>query len=82
MRVTGTMVITLETGEKVLLLLAEDKIEQEELYQYLSVDAYKFKKEVSEEEPGIAFISAGFKIDDEVFWNDNYIPVPRWYDMN
>ncbi|RZL45557.1 MAG: hypothetical protein EOP00_17205 [Pedobacter sp.] len=82
MRIEGTMVITLETGEKALLLLAKNKIEQDELYQHLSVDAYKFKKEVSEEEPEIKFISAGFRNEDEVFWNENYIPVPKWYDMN
>ncbi|KQS40577.1 hypothetical protein [Pedobacter sp. Leaf194] len=83
MKVKGTLVITLETGEKALILLAENKSEQEKLYHYLSVDAYKFKSEISEEAPRIDFISAGYNDDDDqIIWEDNYIPVPKWYEKN
>lgn len=83
MKVKGTLVITLKSGEKALILLAENKSEQEKLYHHLSVDAYKFKNEISEEAPGIDYISAGFRGEgDQIIWEDNYIPVPKWYDKN
>jgi hypothetical protein len=34
----------LKTGENALILLAENKSEQEKLYHHLVVDAYRFKK--------------------------------------
>lgn len=83
MRVKGTVVITLKTGEKALILLTENKIEQTKLYHHLAIDAYQFKAELSEEEPNIKYISAGFKSDDdEIIWDDDYIAVPKWYDKN
>lgn len=83
MKVMATLVITLKSGEKVLILLAENKIEQEKLYHHLSIDAYKFKHEIAEEAPKIDYISAGYKGEDnEIIWEDNYIPVPKWFDKN
>ncbi|MGN8054914.1 hypothetical protein ACTJKN_01495 [Pedobacter sp. 22163] len=83
MRIKGSFIYTLKTGENALILLAENKIDQEKLYHYLTVDAYRFKKEIVQEEPGIKLISAGYKNEkDEVIWNHEYIPVPKWYDLN
>jgi hypothetical protein len=83
MRIKGSFIYTLKTGENALILLTENKIEQEKLYHYLMVDAYRFKKEIVQEEPGIELISAGYKNEkDELTWNHEYIPVPKWYDQN
>ncbi|WP_231459769.1 hypothetical protein [Pedobacter sp. Leaf132] len=83
MRIKGTVVITLKSGEKALILLTESKAEQFKLYQHLATDAYQFKNELSEEEPEIKYISSGFKTDEnEIIWDDNYIAVPNWYDKN
>jgi hypothetical protein len=83
MRVKGTFIYTLKTGENALILLTESKIDQDKLYHYLTVDAYQFKKEIVQEEPRIELISAGYKDEnDEVIWNHEYIPVPKWYDLN
>lgn len=83
MKVKGTFIYTLKTGENALILLTESKIEQDKLYHHLTVDAYQFKKEIVEEEPRIELISAGYKNEkDEIIWNLKYIPVPKWYDLN
>jgi hypothetical protein len=83
MKVKGTFIYTLKTGENALILLTESKIDQDKLYHYLMVDAYQFKKEIVQEEPRIELISAGYKNEnDEVIWNHEYIPVPKWYDLN
>jgi hypothetical protein len=83
MSVKGTFIYTLKTGENALILLAENKAEQEKLYHYLAVDAYRFKKEIVEEEPRIELISAGYRNEQgEILWSEEYIPVPKWYDLN
>ncbi|KQM72684.1 hypothetical protein ASE74_22705 [Pedobacter sp. Leaf216] len=83
MKVKGAFVYPLETGEKALILLAESKTDQDKLYHYLTIDAYKFKREIAEEEPNIGWISAGYKNEhNEITWNQEYIPVPKWYDLN
>lgn len=83
MRVKGTFIYTLKTGENALILLAENKIEQQKLYHYLTIDAYRFKKEIAEEEPRIELISAGYRNEKgEIFWSEEYIPVLKWYDNN
>ncbi|WP_316737464.1 hypothetical protein [Pedobacter aquatilis] len=83
MRIKGTVVITLKTGEKALILLTENETEQSKLYHHLAIDAYQFKNELSEEEPNIKYISTGYKTDNnEIIWDDNYIAVPNWYDKN
>jgi hypothetical protein len=83
MRIKGSFIYTLKTGENALILLTENKIDQDKLYHYLTVDAYRFKKEIVQEEPRIELISAGYKNEnDEVIWNNEYIPVPKWYDLN
>lgn len=83
MKVKGSMLITLKSGQKALILLAENKSEQEKLYHRLSIDAYKFKHEIAEAAPEIEYISAGYKTDNnEIIWEDNYIPVPNWYREN
>ncbi|MCZ4222097.1 hypothetical protein [Pedobacter rhodius] len=83
MKVKGSVVITLNSGEKALILIAKNKSEQEKLYHHLSIDAYQFKNEISEEAPKIAYISAGYKSEtNEIIWEDNYIPIPKWYDKN
>jgi len=83
MRIKGTFIYTLKTGENALILLAENKSEQEKLYHHLTVDAYRFKKEIVEEEPRIELISAGYRNEQgRIFWNEEYIPVPKWYDLN
>ncbi|WP_316799556.1 hypothetical protein [Pedobacter frigidisoli] len=43
MRVKGTIIHKLGTGEHVLILLAENKTEQQKLYHYLTIDAMQFK---------------------------------------
>ncbi|WP_316830184.1 hypothetical protein [Pedobacter aquatilis] len=83
MKVKGTLIITLKSGEKALILLAENQTEQQKLYHHLSVDAYRFKSEISEEIPKIDYISAGYRDhNSQIVWEDNYIPVPKWYDKN
>jgi len=83
MKVKDTFIYTLNTGENALILLTESKIEQDKLYHHLTIDAYRFKKEIVEEEPRIEVISAGYKNEkDEIIWNSEYIPVPKWYDLN
>ena len=83
MIVRGNMILTLKTGQKVLILLAENASEQEQLYHKLAVDAYSFKEQISIEIPGIELISAGYKTNDnELIWNDEYIPIPKWYNQN
>ena len=83
MRVKGTFIHQLKTGENALILLTENKIDQDKLYHYLTIDAYQFKKEIVEEEPRIELISAGYKNEnDEITWNQEYIPVPKWYELN
>jgi len=83
MKVKGAFIYTLNTGENALILLADNEIEQDKLYQYLAIDAYQFKKEIVEEEPRIVLISAGYKNENnEIIWNREYIPVPKWYDEN
>ncbi|WP_431295185.1 hypothetical protein [Pedobacter sp. P26] len=46
MKVKGAFIHTLKTGESALILLADNKIEQDKLYQHLAVDAYQFKKKL------------------------------------
>ncbi|WP_316825067.1 hypothetical protein [Pedobacter miscanthi] len=83
MKVKGTFIHKLKTGENALILLTGSKTEQEKLYHHLTVDAYQFKKDIVAEEPRIALISAGYKDEnDEVTWNEDYIPVPKWYEQN
>lgn len=83
MRIKGTFIHQLKTGENALILLAASKTEQDKLYQHLAVDPYQFKKELVEEEPRIELISAGYKNkNNEVTWNEEYIPVPKWYEQN
>jgi len=83
MILNGSMILTLKTGEKVLILLADNPVAQEELYHQLVVDAYYFKQEISTEIPDIELISAGYKTsDNELVWNDDYIPIPKWYSKN
>jgi hypothetical protein len=83
MIVKGNMILTLKTGQKVLILLADNPSAQEELYHQLVVDAYHFKREVSTEIPDIELISAGYKTsDNQLVWNDDYIPIPKWYSQN
>lgn len=83
MKVKGTSVYTLKTGEHALILVTENEEEQIKLYHYLSIDAYRFKKEVAEDHPAIEYISVGYvNNDNELVWNKKYIPVPKWYDMN
>ncbi|WP_293789925.1 hypothetical protein [uncultured Pedobacter sp.] len=83
MRVKGTFIHTLKTGENALILLAENKSEQEKLYHYLAIDAYRFKKEIAEEAPHIELISAGYKNEQgKIIWDEEYIPLPKWYDHN
>lgn len=83
MKVTGVIVISVAEGEKVLVLLAPSRSELDQLYNKLRIDAYQFKKEVSEHHADIKFISAGFKDENGEFqWNDEYIPVPKWYENN
>ncbi|MBC6110486.1 hypothetical protein ACFOG5_05045 [Pedobacter fastidiosus] len=83
MKVKETMIFTLKNGEKALILLAENEEEQEKLYHHLTVDAYKFKNEIAETEPRIDYISSGYRNEkDEVTWNNDYIPVPKWFEKN
>lgn len=83
MIVKGNMILTLKTGQKALILLADNPSAQEELYHQLVVDAYHFKREVSTEIPDIELISAGYKTsDNQLVWNDDYIPIPKWYSQN
>ena len=83
MVVTGTMVISIAEGQKVLVLLAPSHSEIDELYHQIRIDAYQFKKEISKLHTDIKFISAGFKDEeDELHWNDDYIPLPKWYENN
>lgn len=83
MNVKGTFIHRLKTGENVLILLTESKTEQDKLYHHLTVDAYQFKKEIVAEEPRIELISAGYKDENnEITWNQQYIPVPKWYELN
>lgn len=83
MVVTGTIVISTTEGEKVLVLLARSAEELDQLYHQLRIDAYQFKKEVAKHHADIKFISAGFRDDkNELHWNDDYIPVPKWYENN
>jgi hypothetical protein len=36
-----------------------------------------------EEEPRIELIFAGYRNEKgEIFWSEEYIPVPKWYDLN
>jgi len=83
MKVKGTVIITMPGGAKALILLATALEDLDRLHHYLTIDAYRFKKEVSESIPGIEFISAGFKNNKgEFIWNDDYIPIPKWYENN
>lgn len=83
MKVKGTIIFSLATGERVLVLLAQSRSELNSLYHYLCIDAYQFKKDVSENLMDITYISAGFKDENgELQWNDEYIPVPKWYEKN
>ncbi|TCD12144.1 hypothetical protein EZ449_03770 [Pedobacter frigidisoli] len=83
MKVKGTFIHTLKTGEKALILLTDNEEEQEKLFHYLSIDAYQFKKEIVEKEPRIELISAGYTDNEgKVVWNENYIPIPKWFEMN
>lgn len=47
MKFKGSMLITLKSGQKALILLAENKSEQVKLYHHLSIDPYKYKNEIS-----------------------------------
>lgn len=83
MSIKETIIVTLPTGELVVVLLARDAEEVKQLYHHLQIDAYQFKKSVAQETNGIEFISAGFKNDKgEIFWEDDLIPVPKWYEQN
>lgn len=83
LKVKGTIIMSLPDGEKVIVLLAETMEDMDKLYHYLTIDAYRFKNEIAEHSPDIKSISAGYKNDnDEVFWNNEYIPLPKWYDNN
>ncbi|GGE41396.1 hypothetical protein EV200_101656 [Pedobacter psychrotolerans] len=83
MNVKDTMLITLPSGKKVIILLAIDKEAVEELYQYLKIDAFQFKKSIAENDSDVSYISAGYKNDSgEIFWEDDLIPIPRWYENN
>lgn len=83
MKIKGSMIMNAPTGGKALVLLTEDKTTFDKLYHKLSIDAYQFKKEIAENIKDIKYITAGYKTDkNEVIWNDDYIPVPRWYELN
>lgn len=83
MKVKGTIIHKLGTGEHVLILLAENKAEQQKLYHYLTIDAMQFKQEIATEAPKLDFITAGFKnTDGKVIFNEDYIEMPKWFDLN
>ncbi|QPH40186.1 hypothetical protein [Pedobacter endophyticus] len=83
MKITGTHIRTLNTGDKVLILLAENKEEQKKLHHYLLIDAYQFKQDVAEDIPKVDFISAGYKDeDDKIIYDRNLIEIPKWFEKN
>lgn len=83
MKVIGSVVVSLNNGDVVLIMLAKDKASEVKLYHYLSIDAFEFKKDLSENMPEVAYLSAGHRTEEgKLEWNKEYIELPKWYDLN
>ncbi|WP_316809490.1 hypothetical protein [Pedobacter agri] len=83
MKVFGSELISLYSGEVVMIMLAHDEIDCERLYHYLTIDAYEFKKHLVEHHPEVNYLSVGFRNPNgKLDWNKNYIELPKWYDLN
>jgi|GEM_PF-600605 len=83
MKVFGSELISLYNGDIVMIILAVDELDCERLYHYLTIDAYEFKKHIAEHLPEVTYLSVGFKNPNgKLEWNNNYIELPKWYDLN
>jgi len=83
MDIKESIIITLTTGELVIILLVENVKQVKSLHEYLKIDAYQFKKSVEENISDVEYISAGYRDDKgEIYWESDLIPVPKWYERN
>lgn len=64
-------------------MLSKDPADQERLHHYLSIDAFEFKKNIAESMPGIEYLSTGvLNGKGNIEWSEEYIELPKWYDLN